>query len=515
MSEITNSRLLEELAARLTSDERVLSARERALLASVLSSVHTSVAGSPELREAVLQTVSDAIGQAVLQRVVSGIGHAVAAGLIKEAIEGGATRIPATVAPILPPFFGPVPGPGTPAVPPLFPPGGPGSPILPPFFPTPGPGSPLFPPFDPVVGPHDPPSPTPPSPHPPSPTPPSPTPPSPTPPSPHPPSPTPPSPTPPSPTPPSPHPPSPTPPSPTPPSPTPPSPHPPSPTPPSPHPPSPTPPSPTPPSPTPPSPTPPSPEPPVGPPVVPDPPIMPPSPPSPPFTPGPFFPPGPIFPPGPVWPPPFGGLPEIPAGPPVTFVALNDLLGRQDVERLFRYALSREQEFREVRTIAPAAEGAATSFEQRSVRRLVASEQEVDVVSERVRAALPRVLAAFGIEPVTEPAIEAAIVTLGDGDALTVSVPREGASAGGQLAFLYFFHREPVAFEGGTLVLREAPSADAPDRKGDPGRTIRGDMRHNAVVFLGPGLEAAIDRVRVPSKKFADGAFAVVGVLRV
>ena len=232
-----------------------------------------------------------------------------------------------------------------------------------------------------------------------------------------------------------------------------------------------------------------------------------------PFTPGPFYPPGPIFPPGPIYPPPYGRPTEVPAGSPAAFVALNDLLEREDVEGLLRYALSRERDFGEVRTIAPAAEGESIDFEQRRVRQITDLGPHTRVVHDRVRAVVPGVLNALNIKPATGSAIEARVLSLNDGESVTLGAGPAAESIR-QVTFVYFFHREPRRFEGGTLRLRDAAAPSSAERAAEKERLITGEMRNNSIVFLSPGVEAAIGRVDVRSRKFADSAFAIVGILQ-
>src|SRR5271168_2887987 len=143
---------MENLVDALLSDERVLTASERALLASIVQ-IATSPTASPQLDALVASRVMAAIGTSVFQRALGILNQVFAQRLIAPSIPPPQTNVsPITpvASPQAPPKSPTVPGvdPLRPALPPFVIPFFP----LPPFIfnpPPPPPLPPIPPPLDP------------------------------------------------------------------------------------------------------------------------------------------------------------------------------------------------------------------------------------------------------------------------------------------------------------------------------------------------------------------------------
>jgi Pretoxin HINT domain len=152
MSGQSTSMQMENLVDALLSDERVLTASERALLASILR-VATSPTDSPQIDALVASRVMAAIGTSVFQRALGILNQVFAQRLIAQSVPPPQTNV-GPITPVAssqaPPLSPTVPGvdPSRPALPPFIVPFFP----LPPFIfnpPSPPPLPPIPPPLDP------------------------------------------------------------------------------------------------------------------------------------------------------------------------------------------------------------------------------------------------------------------------------------------------------------------------------------------------------------------------------
>jgi hypothetical protein len=146
-------------------------------------------------------------------------------------------------------------------------------------------------------------------------------------------------------------------------------------------------------------------------------------------------------------------------------------------------------------------------FVRRNARRLDSLGQHEDVLKQQVFSVMPAVRRELGLPDAPEGGLDISILALGDGDAYLA--PTDGPANRDALAnvfFIYFFHAEPRAFEGGDIKLQLVTQRGA-----EQGDRIIGRPRQNGAVFARAGQFAEIEMVRVASRAFAEGSFAVIG----
>jgi 2OG-Fe(II) oxygenase superfamily len=142
----------------LAQDERVLSVRERALLASIIQYARAT-STSPEVDTIVMERIINAVESAIAQHIQRLVGNAVVQRLLSPQLGPNFDPIFQPPAfPPLPPAFPPLP-PAFPPPPPAFPPPPPAFPPPPPAFPPPPPDFPPEPPAFPPLPPAFPPEP--------------------------------------------------------------------------------------------------------------------------------------------------------------------------------------------------------------------------------------------------------------------------------------------------------------------------------------------------------------------
>ena len=131
-------------------------------------------------------------------------------------------------------------------------------------------------------------------------------------------------------------------------------------------------------------------------------------------------------------------------------------------------------------------------------------------VVDRVRSAMPAVLAAIGLPEVVVGDIEAQVTASGDGGFFGIHTDAGyGANDRRHLTYVYYFSGEPKGFAGGELrvyddVLRRNRLA-----RSDTFQVV--EPTHNSVVFFWARAMHEVRPVRVPSQAFRDSRFTVNG----
>jgi Rps23 Pro-64 3,4-dihydroxylase Tpa1-like proline 4-hydroxylase len=138
-------------------------------------------------------------------------------------------------------------------------------------------------------------------------------------------------------------------------------------------------------------------------------------------------------------------------------VVLDEFLAPQELEELVSYTLQREAEFQSSELVSPSGEPGMIDYDHRRSRVLMDLGKHEEIILDRIRGVLPRVLDQLGIEqfPVTQ--VEAQITASNDGDFFRAhSDDSEEIIASRRITFVYFFHSEPRPFEGGELRLHDS-----------------------------------------------------------
>jgi Rps23 Pro-64 3,4-dihydroxylase Tpa1-like proline 4-hydroxylase len=198
---------------------------------------------------------------------------------------------------------------------------------------------------------------------------------------------------------------------------------------------------------------------------------------------------------------------DTPATMHTASVVLDEFLAPHELDELIAYTLRHEEDFQNSEVISPSGEPGVVDFSHRRSRVLMDLGKHQEVILERIRCVLPRVLSQLGIEefPITD--VEAQITASNDGDFFaTHSDDAQEAIASRRVTFVYFFHREPRPFEGGELRLF--------DSSGDHGRGYQTIVpQQNQIVFFPCSVSHEITRVACPSRAFADSRFTLNGWL--
>jgi Rps23 Pro-64 3,4-dihydroxylase Tpa1-like proline 4-hydroxylase len=193
-------------------------------------------------------------------------------------------------------------------------------------------------------------------------------------------------------------------------------------------------------------------------------------------------------------------------------VVLDEFLAPQELASLVDYALQRESEFQVSEVISPANAG-VVDYEHRRSRVLLDMGIHEPAFTDRVKSALPLVLAKLGMDEFSIASIESQITASNDGDFFRVH-PDNGHDevAGRYLTFVYFFHREPKQFEGGELRIHDARLHGEHYVTTGKYQTIV--PQQNQIVFFPCSMLHEITPVKCPSQAFADSRFTLNGWLR-
>jgi hypothetical protein len=206
------------------------------------------------------------------------------------------------------------------------------------------------------------------------------------------------------------------------------------------------------------------------------------------------------------------GILEEPPVSQAASVVLDEFLAPHELDELIAYTLQREEHFENSEVISPGGEPGVIDFSHRRSRVLMDLGKHQEVILERIRCVLPKVLCQLGIEEFPITHVEAQITASNDGDFFaTHSDDAQEAIASRRVTFVYFFHREPRPFEGGELRLHDSSGGDS---RGFPTRSVQTIVpQQNQIVFFPCSVSHAITQVACPSRAFADSRFTLNGWL--
>jgi SM-20-related protein len=189
-------------------------------------------------------------------------------------------------------------------------------------------------------------------------------------------------------------------------------------------------------------------------------------------------------------------------------LVLDEFLAPQELERLARFVETHESDFVLSEVVSPGAAGGAVDFEHRKSRVLYELAEHEALLSGRILSYLSRILPAVGLEPFPIARVEAQVTASNHGDFFRPHEDNgEAALRTRELTFVYFFHREPKAFDGGELRIYDPQGTD--DASGSTCRAIT--PRQNQIVFFPSHLLHEISPVNCASGAFADSRFTLNG----
>jgi len=191
-------------------------------------------------------------------------------------------------------------------------------------------------------------------------------------------------------------------------------------------------------------------------------------------------------------------------------VILDEFLSAQETKELFDFAIAHEKDFRTSEVLSPA--GGVVDYERRRSRVLVEVGAYQDSILDRIRPVLPEVFEQMGMVPQPTVQVEAQITASNDGDAFSMHTD-DGQSeiASRYLTFVYFFHRDPAAFQGGELRLYD--TSWERHHRSTAGSYHVIVPQSNQIVFFPSSLLHEVSEVHCASRAFADSRFTLNGWL--
>lgn len=204
---------------------------------------------------------------------------------------------------------------------------------------------------------------------------------------------------------------------------------------------------------------------------------------------------------------------ERPETLPAKCVVLDEFLAPPELEKLIQFAADHEAEFQASEVVSPTAEHGVVNYDHRRSRVLMDAGEHQQVLLERIQAVLPQVLEKLDLQEFSIAEVEAQITASNDGDFFHCHSDNGSERVASRyLTFVYFFHREPMQFEGGELRIHDARLKDGIYVSEGSYQTII--PRQNQIVFFPCPLMHEVTAVRAPSGKFADSRFTLNGWLR-
>jgi SM-20-related protein len=209
------------------------------------------------------------------------------------------------------------------------------------------------------------------------------------------------------------------------------------------------------------------------------------------------------------------GVLDAPAIVRAQCVVLDEFLAPQELDELVGYALQHEAEFQSSEVISPSGEPGVIDYNHRRSRVLMDLGKHQEVILERIRCVLPRVLDQLGIEEFPATHVEAQITASNDADFFGAhSDDAQEMIASRRLTFVYFFHREPRQFEGGELRLYDSLGNGEPHVSSYQTGGYQSIVpQRNQIVFFPCSLLHEITPIDCPSRAFADSRFTLNGWL--
>jgi Rps23 Pro-64 3,4-dihydroxylase Tpa1-like proline 4-hydroxylase len=198
---------------------------------------------------------------------------------------------------------------------------------------------------------------------------------------------------------------------------------------------------------------------------------------------------------------------------PANYVVLDEFLSPIELQALMQYALEKEMEFNISQVISPGVPGGTVDYETRRSRVLMELGPHREIIVNRLRKALPRVLTRLNHPEFEVTRVETQITASNDGDFFHWHNDNgEGEVATREITFVYFFHREPKPFGGGELRIYDSQFDRGMYRPTATYRSIKPEQ--NQAVLFASSLAHEITPVETPSRVFADSRFTVNGWFR-
>jgi SM-20-related protein len=204
---------------------------------------------------------------------------------------------------------------------------------------------------------------------------------------------------------------------------------------------------------------------------------------------------------------------ERPESLPARCVVLDEFLAPHELAELTQFTLEHEADFQASEVLSPTAENGVVNYDHRRSRVLSELSHQQDVMLERIKVALPRVLEKLDMKEFTIRDVEAQITASGDGDFFHFHSDNGSDHVSSRhLTFVYFFHREPRQFDGGELRIHDASLEEGVYVSRGTYQTVI--PQQNQIVFFPCELMHEVTAVKCASGLFADSRFTLNGWLR-
>jgi SM-20-related protein len=184
-------------------------------------------------------------------------------------------------------------------------------------------------------------------------------------------------------------------------------------------------------------------------------------------------------------------------------VMIDDFLPQPEWQALLARVLASEAQF-----AASGTHDRRTDYRQSLV--LNPPPDLVHPVVTRVRAAMPRVMPALRIPPITVGVVEAQVTASVDGSFFGVHTDAGNDKVRKRhMTYVYYFNRQPCGFSGGELRVYDDVVRNGKLARAETFSVV--EPRHNRMVFFWANTMHEVMRVAVPSRAFADARFTVNG----
>jgi len=131
-------------------------------------------------------------------------------------------------------------------------------------------------------------------------------------------------------------------------------------------------------------------------------------------------------------------------------------------------------------------------------------------VVEKIRALMPEVMARLKMTPFSVAQIECQVTANNDGSFFRIHTDAGvNNTVKRQFTFVYYFNRQPKAFEGGELRVYDDVIRNGKLARTDSFQVV--EPRHNSIVFFQAAIMHEVTQVSVPSREFRDSRFTLNG----
>ena len=144
-----------------------------------------------------------------------------------------------------------------------------------------------------------------------------------------------------------------------------------------------------------------------------------------------------------------------------------------------------------------------------------------DIFLRRLGLHLPHILSTLNVSDFSIGESEIQLTASNDGDFFKphadasrerAATDKEAATASREITYVYYLHRMPRPFAGGSLLIYEGGPGQPAYESGKVASTIA--PHNNCLIAFGSNRWHEVDMVRCPSGEFADSRFTVNGWLR-